>query len=63
MLWLNSVIKNRDELINKANKKLILSKLEKKKKTGTTTIGAISSYSFDMEACLKLLLIQFSFVK
>ena len=53
MLWLNSVIKNRDELINKANKKLILSKLEKMKKTGTTTIGAISSYSFDMEACLE----------
>lgn len=53
MNWLNSVIKNRDDLIEKANTKLISQKLEKLKKTGTTTIGAISSYSFDMEACLK----------
>ena len=51
--WLNSVIKFREELINKADKKLISLKLEKMKKTGTTTIGAISSYSFDLEACLK----------
>lgn len=50
--WLNSVIKFREDLINKANTKLISSKLEKMKKTGTTTIGAISSYSFDLEACL-----------
>ena len=28
-------------------------KREKLLKTGTTTIGAISSYSFDLEACLK----------
>lgn len=52
MNWLNSVIKNRDTLIEKANKKLIEEKLKKMKKTGTTTIGAISSYSFDLEACL-----------
>ena len=51
--WLNSVIKFREELINKADKKLISLKLEKMKRTGTTTIGAISSYSFDLEACLK----------
>lgn len=53
MSWLNSVIKNRDDLINKADNKLISSKLEKMKKTGTTTIGAISSYSFDLESCVK----------
>ncbi|WP_368029484.1 metal-dependent hydrolase [Arcobacter sp. s6] len=51
--WLNSVIKHREDLINKANSKLILSKLNKMKKTGTTTIGAISSYSFDLDACVK----------
>lgn len=51
--WLNSVIKFREELINKADKKLISLKLEKMKRTGTTTIGAISSYSFELEACLK----------
>jgi len=53
MNWLNSVIKNRDELIEKATTKLISKKLDKMKKTGTTTFGAISSYSFDMEACIK----------
>ena len=52
MNWLNSVIKNRDTLIEKANSKLIEDKLKKMKKTGTTTIGAISSYSFDLQACL-----------
>lgn len=51
--WLNSVISSRDELIEKANTKLISQKLSRMKKTGTTTIGAISSYSFDLEACKK----------
>ena len=50
--WLTSVIKHREDLINKADKKLITTKLDRMKKTGTTTIGAISSYSFDIEACL-----------
>lgn len=53
MAWLNSVIKNRDDLVNKADEKLISKKLDKMKKTGTTTIGAISSYGFDMNACIK----------
>ena len=53
MAWLNSVIKNRDSLIEEATPKLISSKLLRMKKTGTTTIGAISSYSFDLEACVK----------
>ena len=51
--WLNSVIKNRDTLIEKATSKLISTKLNRMKKTGTTTIGAISSYSFDLEPCVK----------
>jgi len=50
--WLNSVIKHREDLINKANTKLISTKLDRMKKTGTTTIGAISSYSFDLESCV-----------
>ncbi len=52
MSWLNSVIANREELIEKANTKLISTKLNKMKKTGTTTIGAISSYGFDLKACV-----------
>ncbi len=51
--WLNSVIKHREDLINRASTKLITTKLDKMKKTGTTTIGAISSYSFDLEACVE----------
>ena len=51
--WLNSVIKHREDLINKASTKLISTKLDRMKKTGTTTIGAISSYSFDLDACVK----------
>ncbi len=52
MSWLKSVISSRDELVEKADTKLISKKLLKMKKTGTTTIGAISSYSYDLEACL-----------
>ncbi len=50
MNWLNSVIKNREDLIQNATKDLISSKIKKMIKTGTTTIGAISSYSFELEA-------------
>ena len=53
LAWLNSVLKNRETLIEKATNKLISIKLDRMKKTGTTTIGAISSYSFDMEPCVK----------
>jgi cytosine/adenosine deaminase-related metal-dependent hydrolase len=50
--WLNSVIQNREELINKATTSLIQEKLNEMIKSGTTTIGAISSYGFDLEACV-----------
>ena len=53
MSWLNSVISSREELVEKATSKLISQKLLKMKKTGTTTIGAISSYGLDMKACLE----------
>lgn len=53
MDWLNSVIINREELTKDISTKYILEKLDFMKKTGTTTIGAISSYSFDLEACAK----------
>ncbi|OCL84411.1 aminofutalosine deaminase family hydrolase [Arcobacter porcinus] len=51
--WLNSVIKFRENLINKAKTPLIKKELDNLIKTGTTTIGAISSYSFDLEALVK----------
>jgi len=53
MSWLNSVITSREKLIQKATKQLIKDELESIKNSGTTTIGAISSYSFDLEACFE----------
>ena len=49
--WLLSVIQNREELIEKADKKLIDKELQKMLQFGTTTIGAISSYGFDLLSC------------
>ncbi|MCK5293029.1 MAG: metal-dependent hydrolase [Arcobacteraceae bacterium] len=51
--WLFSVIEHRETLIEKATEKLIDEELSKMIKNGTTTIGAISSYSFDMNSCVK----------
>ncbi|PIF04593.1 MAG: chlorohydrolase [Arcobacter sp.] len=51
--WLFSVMKNREELIEKATKELIDDELKKMVENGTTTIGAISSYGFDMESCVE----------
>lgn len=51
--WLFSIIQNRDELIEKATKELIASELKKMLETGTTTIGAVSSYGLDLEACVE----------
>jgi cytosine/adenosine deaminase-related metal-dependent hydrolase len=51
--WLFSVIANREELIEKATNKVISNELDQMMRNGTTTIGAISSYGFDMEPCVK----------
>jgi cytosine/adenosine deaminase-related metal-dependent hydrolase len=50
--WLFSVIKHRDNLIQEATKNLIDTKLKQMIQSGTTTIGAISSYGFDMNSCI-----------
>jgi len=51
--WLFSLMENREELIEKATKELIDSELKNMITKGTTTIGAISSYGFDMESCVQ----------
>jgi cytosine/adenosine deaminase-related metal-dependent hydrolase len=51
--WLFSVIRHREELIEKATKELIDNELKKMITNGTTTIGAISSYGFDMDSCIE----------
>lgn len=53
MEWLGSVIENRAQLIEKADTTLIDHELKNMLKSGTTTIGAISSYGFDMESLQK----------
>ena len=51
--WLTSVIASREELIEKATEDVIDCELDAMLKTGTTTIGAISSYGFDLPSCIK----------
>jgi len=51
--WLFSVIEHREDLITNATKEVIDNELKNMIKTGTTTIGAISSYGFDMDSCKK----------
>ena len=51
--WLFSVMEHREELIEKATKKLVDEELKNMIANGTTTIGAISSYGFDMESCIE----------
>ncbi len=51
--WLFSVITHREELIEKASSELIDYELNKMIQNGTTTIGAISSYGYDMDSCVK----------
>ncbi len=52
MDWLHSVMSNREELVEKSNQEIISKELKKILKTGTTTIGAVSSYGFDLQPCL-----------
>ncbi|MBI3873546.1 MAG: metal-dependent hydrolase [Arcobacter sp.] len=51
--WLFSVIANREELIEKATKELIDNELQIMISNGTTTIGAVSSYGFDINSCIE----------
>jgi len=51
--WLNSVIKNRDELLHVGGEKCIENELEKILKSGTTTLGEISSFGEDYNSCVK----------
>ncbi len=50
--WLDSVIKNRDEILHNADKECIDDKLKNMLHSGTTTLGEISSFGDDFESCL-----------
>lgn len=51
--WLNSVIKNRDELQDRISDEIIEDKLKELLSFGTTAIGAISSFGLDLNPCTK----------
>lgn len=53
IVWLQSVIKHREELSALATTELISSKLQEMLKSGTTSLGAISSFGADLEACVQ----------
>ena len=50
--WLKSVIEHRDDLNSKCGDMCIKEALEEIKNSGTTTIGAISSFGVDLEDCV-----------
>jgi len=51
--WLNSVIKNRDELLHVGGAECIEKELENILKSGTTALGEISSFGEDYDACVQ----------
>ena len=51
--WLNSVIEHRDELSSRCDEEYIDDVLKDMLQSGTTTIGAISSFGVDMNSCIK----------
>ena len=53
MVWLQSVIRHREKLIPRCDKECLESAIDTIIKSGTTTIGAISSYGGDLEACVR----------
>ena len=51
--WVKSVMNSRQNLSQKAKDELILNTLKKMQRTGTGTIGEISSFGSDFQACLQ----------
>ncbi|TKX33017.1 aminofutalosine deaminase family hydrolase [Campylobacter aviculae] len=53
LLWLKSVIESRSFLSAKAKEELIIQNIKRMQKSGVGTIGEISSFGSDLQACLK----------
>jgi len=49
--WLNSVIENREELVQNCTDRIIFNAVSEMLKSGVTTFGAISSFGADLEVC------------
>ncbi|MFK5880841.1 MAG: metal-dependent hydrolase [Sulfurospirillum sp.] len=50
--WLNSVIKNREDILQNGGAKCIEAELKNMLHSGTTTLGEISSFGDDFEPCI-----------
>lgn len=53
MPWLSSVMVNRDDLINDCDDDCITRTIDTMLASGITTFGAVSSYGYDLDACVK----------
>ncbi len=53
MSWLDSVIKNREELIGACDNSMMMQECQNMMKSGITTFGAISSFGLELEVCTK----------
>jgi len=53
MPWLDSVIKNREELVAQCDNAMMLKECQSMMRSGITTFGAISSFGAELEVCTK----------
>jgi cytosine/adenosine deaminase-related metal-dependent hydrolase len=53
MPWLSSVMANRDDLINNCDDDCIAHAIDTMLTSGITAFGAVSSYGYDLDACIK----------
>lgn len=53
MPWLSSVIAHRDDLINNCDDVCIANSIDTMLSAGITAFGAVSSYGYDLDACVK----------
>ncbi len=53
MPWLDSVIKNREELMGACDNEMMMQECQNMMKSGITTFGAISSFGLELEVCTK----------
>lgn len=53
LAWLESIFTNRFDLSQKAKENLILKNIQQMLKSGTSTIGEISSFGTDLTSCVK----------
>jgi cytosine/adenosine deaminase-related metal-dependent hydrolase len=54
MLWLESVVRERDELVNEADNALMEAACREMLRSGITSFGAVSTFGTDLEVCRRV---------